>query len=281
MTSHNLPIAKNPIALTGAIIGLGLLSVLIRQVALLFPDSAVARLILTTGGYLVGIGLFLALAWLGWTLAIKALNALTQVEKSKPDEVQKVDTELDTLSMILSSLERANSEEAQIKIQDAQTATNHILSAAIAVSKRSEDFAHKQKILGEALEAVTSEDTKTAALVSGKITWDSGIAQMLLSGVAWNNDIYWTSVIKLISNQIGVYGEWGMTYQQYAGALVDKVAIEKGRVVGLLAASEFMEASRQLIIIERNLEQATSSLRLNRPSVKYRLAASGVKLLNG
>ena len=282
MNLNNLPTAKNPAALAGAVVGLGLASVIIRQAALLFPDGPLIRLTLTTAGYLAGVGLLLALAWLAWSLVVKAARSLIQVESTPaPAEVRQASTELDTLSSILSNLEEVDGAEANRRIQDACTATEHILAAATAVAKRSEDFAHRRGILSEAIEVISAEDRKGMACLAGRVTWDQGISQALLADVAWTNDAYWTSIIKLISSQVGVCQEWGRIYEQYSAALVGKVASEKARVAGLLAASEFIEASRQLIVIERDLEQARSSLSLHQPGVRYRLTstAPGVKLL--
>ncbi len=197
-----------------------------------------------------------------------------QVKKDAPapKEVKAMSKEIDALSSVLASLNNAKRENANIKINDAQTVARHVLKSAAAFAKRVEDYQRRANLLDEALKALQDKDRKMLAILSGRIsTFDGDISLALLSDVSFENDKYWLSILSLIASQLGVYNQWGTIYQEYSASLVNKVTVEKSRIIMLSSAGEFIEASRPLLEIQKHLEEAQALLRLNSPLVRNRL----------
>ncbi len=227
-------------------------------------------LVLNTIAALTVLIIFAGVIFFGYWYLSK--NKPQNKQDDTPKEVKVVNKEIDTLSTVLASLNDAKRENANIKISDAQTVARLVLKSATVFAKRVEDYQNRADLLNEALKALQAEDRKVLAVLSGRIsTFDGDISQVLLSDVSFKNDKYWLSIVSLVASQLGVYSQWGTIYQEYSASLVNKVTIEKSRIVMLTSAGEFIEASRPLLEIQKHLEEAQTLLRLNSPLVRNRL----------
>lgn len=198
----------------------------------------------------------------------------TEKLPEEPQPVQQVSRELEELSQVLSGLDGLQGDQARRHIQDAQIMTGHIVAAAVRVAKKAEEYGERTQILDRALSSLADKDRLKMARAAGEITWDMELQEALQADVGFDNDPFWMGIYKLMGSQLGGFTSWGKAYQEYSAALLARVASEKAKVQRLLAIDDFIHSSRQLVLIQQDLELASQQLRISQPVVRRRIEAA-------
>jgi len=115
--------------------------------------------------------------------------------------------------------------------------------------------------LNQALEALAAGDPLKIAMAAGAVK-DNHIRTLLISEVKHAD--YWHSVTRLIAVQLGTLQQWEQGYRRFAANLLTEVSQAKSRLAALQASNELIGASRPLLQIQTNLNQAGQHLQLER-----------------
>lgn len=222
-------------------------------------------------------GAVLVFIWV-WRRVWPHLKRLFATAEAAPEEsiapVQQASRELEELSQVLSGLDGLQSDQALRHITDARIMTGHIVAAAVRVAKKAEEYGERSRVLDRALESLATRDRLQMARAAGEITWDLELQAALLADVDFGNEPFWMGIYKLMGSQLGGFASWGRAYQDYSAALLARVAGEKAKVQRLMALDDFIHSSRQLVLIQQDLEQASQHLRITTPIVRRRIEAA-------
>ncbi len=198
---------------------------------------------------------------------------LNTEEKKARKQAEKVSKSVDELSCVLFGLKKVKGKKANIAIEDAKVIASHVVESAIAFAKRHDEYQKRAKILGKALKALDGNNRRKLAVIAGEISsFDEEISRLLLSSIPTSHAKFWQQVIDMIASQKGVYKRWGDVYQEYSANLVSKLTSEKAKIAKLSASSEFIEMSKPILKIAKQLEEARTALRLSSPKVRRVLA---------
>jgi len=206
-------------------------------------------------GWLAIIGL-VGLGFVQWAIDFLRIEP-TQPE---PEELTTIKTSVDNLQSVLSELE-TDTTKAHILISDANVYTSTLVRLIKGIALKAEQMTTEAEALDKALEAIQTGDKLKIARAAGQIQ-DSHLRQLMLTNV--KTPTYWQGVAQTVAAQLGTLNQWSTGYEQFIGNLLADVSEAKARSTALLASKELAIVARPMLTIQANLDDAQSSLQLQR-----------------
>ncbi len=213
-------------------------------------------------GVVVRLGLFL------WSLVSQTESV--DIDLETPQETTEVKQTLSALSRTLAQLE-TDSSKAALLLSDAGEYTGHLVALVKGIALKTETMRDEIKGLQAALKAISTGDPLQIARVAGQIK-DRHIRELMLCQVQTPD--YWTSVARLVATQLGTLEQWTLGYDRFAISLLTEVAGLKARLAAMTASLELASATRPLLQIQGNLDEARLCLQFEcRPELSRAVEA--------
>jgi len=212
-------------------------------------------------GLAVQFGLFL------WSLLADTETVAVELDAGSEavpvEEGPEILQTVHNLTRILDQIE-ADSRQARTLLVDAATYTGVLVELVQAIATRAEEMTAEIDQMNQALVAIKTGDGVEIATAAGALK-DEHIRSLMTTGVQHAD--YWDSVARLIGSQLGTLRQWERGYRRFAGSLLVEVSKAKAKLASLEASNDLVRASRPLLQIQANLNQAGHYLQLERTPV--------------